>query len=141
MHQILRFVVAIAVVAVVSTSGVGMALADPINNPLAVHFALTCGGQEFTVVSANEPTATVHIVGETDTLVATEATLVTTFTDPQTGETVTDSLTAIFGAGNGEVEGLQGSLTTCTHTLIVEDPDVGPVTFELTGTFVMTPNN
>ena len=35
-------------------------------------------------------------------LVATEATLVTTFTDPQTGETVTDSLTAIFGAGNGD---------------------------------------
>ena len=141
MHQILRFVVAIAVVAVVSTSGVGMALADPINNPLAVHFALTCGGQEFTVVSANEATATVHIVGETDMLVATEATLVITFTDPQTGETVTDSLTAIFGAGNGEAEGLQGNLTTCTHTLIVEDSDVGPVTFELTATFLMTPNN
>ena len=141
MHQRLRLVVAIAVVAVMSTSGAGLALADPISNPLAVHFALTCGGQEFTVVSANEPTATVHIVGETYMLVATEATLTITFTDPQTGEIVTDSHTTIFGAGNGEAEGLQGSLTTCTHTLIVDDPVVGPVTFDLTATFLMTPNN
>lgn len=141
MLQRLRFVVAIAVVAVMSISGVGLALADPISNPLAVHFALTCGGQEFIVVSANEPTATIHIVGETSMLVVTEATLTTTFTDPQTGETVTDSLTVIFGAGHGEAEGLQGSLTTCTHTLVVEDPVVGPVTFDLTGTFLMTPNN
>lgn len=141
MYQILRFIVAIALVAVISAFGVGTTLADPLNDPLAVHFALTCGGQEFTVVSANEPTATVHIVGETDMLVATEATLVTTFTDPQTGATITDSHTTIFGAGNGEAEGLQGSLTTCTHTLIVEDPDVGPVTLALTATFIMTPHN
>lgn len=141
MSTLRKFVVAVMMVVALAIASIGPALADPINNPLAFHFTLTCGGQEFTVVSANEPTATVRIVGETNMLVATEATVVTTFTDPQTGETITDSHTTIFGAGNGEAEGLQGSLTTCTHTLIVEDPDVGPVTIVVIGTFMMTPNN
>lgn len=141
MSTLQKFVSAIVMVAVLAVANIGPALADPIKNPNAVHFALTCGGQEFTVVSANEPTATIHIVGETKVLVATEATLITTFTDPQTGETITDSFTQIFGAGHGQAQGLQENLITCTHTLVVEDPDVGPVTFDLIATFMKTPNN
>ncbi|MFN8456592.1 MAG: hypothetical protein U0401_18310 [Anaerolineae bacterium] len=141
MSTLQKFVFTIMMVAVLAMANIGLALADPINNPHAVHFVLTCDGQEFTVVSANEPTPTIHIVGETNTLIATEATLNTTFTDPQTGETITDSFTKVFGAGHGQAQGLQKRLITCTNTIIVDDPDVGPVTLELIATFMKTANN
>lgn len=141
MSTLRKFVFAIVMVAVLAVANIGPALADPIKNPIALHAVLTCDGQEFTVVSPNEPTASVHIVGETNMLVATEATIITTFTDPQTGETITNSFTVIYGAGHGQAQGLQGSLITCTRNLVVEDPDVGPVTIDVSVTFMKAPNN
>ena len=139
MQTLRRFVATMVVGALLAVSSVGAAFADPTHGRNTISFNLSCGGEQFTVVSANEPTASVQVVGSTSTLVATNAMLTTTYTDPQTGETVTETQSIVYGAGHGQAAGLAQRLTVCTNTIIVQDPNVGPITVTLIGTFIFTP--
>jgi hypothetical protein len=117
----------------------GAAFADPIGGQLAVPLTLTCGESVLTVVSPNEPAATLQVIGTTYVLVATEATRIITYVDPQTGLPVTETLHVVFGAGNEQATGLQPKLTTCTSNGTVQDPNLGDVTYTITVTLATTP--
>jgi hypothetical protein len=140
MHIWRKLAVAIIAGALLAGTGIGSALADPIRSPHAVNFTLTCDGTQLTVVSANEPTASIQVVGSTTTLVATDATLTTTYTDPQTGATVTEVQSVVYGAAHGNATGIEKRLVTCTNTITVQDPNVGLVTVALTGQFIFAPH-
>ena len=137
MHALWRLASAVALVLLLA-GGAGTALADPINSPKAVPFAITCGGERLSIISPNEPTSSLLVVGETTVGVATVATLTTTYTDPQSGATMTDVQTFVYGSGHGKAQGLQGTLTSCSETVVVEDPVVGPITVTLAGNFLLT---
>ena len=133
----------LALTAGVLTAGatVGPALADATGGRNAVHFTVSCGGEQFTVVSPSEPSAAVQIVGSTSILVGTDALLTTSYTDPQTGQSITTTQHVVYGAGHGNANGVQDRLLDCTNTIVVEDPDLGPITITLIAEFILAPPN
>jgi hypothetical protein len=100
---------------------------------------LACDGVNLTLVSANEPTPSLHVIGDTGVFVATSAHLELRFVDPATGQTVTEITDVVYAAGHGHALGVQDDLTTCTDTEIVDDPVVGPITATLVATLAARP--
>ena len=115
-----------------------MASADPVNSKNAQTITLDCGGEQVTVVTLfTNRAAVVNVVGTTGNMVLTQIAGTATFTDPETGEVVEAPID--FTIGQGKKTGLQDSLTTCTTTITFEDPEVGPVTLDVTFTGFFTP--
>jgi putative ribosome biogenesis GTPase RsgA len=119
---------------------VGIASADPIKSKNAQTFTLDCvGGQSVTVVFVLQNAAVVNnVVGTTETFVGTSFTGTATYTDPETGQLVTEDIS--FHPGSGQKAGLQDSLTTCDGSISFVDPDLGDVTVDLTITGFFTPH-
>ena len=135
MRRALLLAAAMAITALLT---VGIASADPINSKNAQTFTLDCGGQDVTVVFVLQNAAVVNnVVGTTENFVGTSFTGTVTYTDPATGQLVTEPI--FFHPGSGQKEGLQDSLTTCEGTFSFEDPDLGEVTVDLTITGFFTP--
>jgi hypothetical protein len=133
-----RMALILAVAMVMSTIGGGMAAADPINSKNAEVFTANCGGEQIRfVVNFNSASVTAHQVGSTRNFVATRFAGTATFTDPETGQLVSEPFDTPIG--KGKKKGLQGDLRTCTTTLRDVDPEVGPLTLELTITGFFTP--
>jgi hypothetical protein len=139
MKTLRKLAIAFVASALLAGAGISSAFADPIQGRNAISFNVTCGGEQFTVVSASEPAASIQVVGRTTTLVATDATLTTTYTNPQTGEPVTEIQSVVSGAGHGDATGVGRRLTTCTDTITVQDANVGLITTTLVGTFIFAP--
>jgi hypothetical protein len=118
---------------------VSPALADAAGGSNAVHFTLTCGGEQFIVVSPSEPAAAVQLVGSTSVLIGTDALLTTSYTDPQTGQLVTTTQHVVYGAGHGNANGVQDRILDCTNTTVVNDPEVRPITITLAARFILAP--
>lgn len=142
-HTPRRLLRGLAVVMIAGVQPIGLAtspaLADATGGHQAVHFALTCGGEHFTVVSPSEPSAAVQLADGTSVLIGTDALLITTYTDPQTGQVVSSTQHFVYGAGHGNAHGTQDRVATCTHTDVLDDPDVGPITVDLVGQFILAP--
>ena len=128
-----------AMVAITALLVVGTASADPINSKNAKTFTLEdCGGRDVTVVFVLQNAAVVNnVVGTTENFVGTAFTGTVTYTDPATGQSVTESI--FFHPGSGQKEGLQDSLTTCDGSFTFEHPDLGEVSVDLTVTGFFTP--
>jgi hypothetical protein len=140
-RHLARLAVATAAGVVLAGVGASPALADATDGRNAVHFNLTCGGEQFGVVSPSEPAAAVQLIGSTSILVGTDALLTTTYTDPQTGQPVATTQHVVYGAGHGDANGVQGRLLHCTNTIVVDDPDLGPITITLVAQFILAPPN
>jgi hypothetical protein len=132
-----RAVLLAATMAIVAVLAVGMASADPVNSKKAPIVTLTCGGEQVRVTFLLNPSAIFNVVDTTGSFVLTGGEGTATFTDPETGEVVEEPID--FTIGQGKKTGLQDSLTTCTTTITVEDPEVGPVTLDFTFTGFFTP--
>lgn len=128
-----------ALLALLLAAGTGEAMADPLNSPQAVPFEITCNGERLSVISPSEPSSALQVVGENTVGIATVITLTTTFIDPQSGEPVSDVQTVVYGPGHGGAQGLQGRLTPCEETVIIDDPSLGTVTVVFAGDFLLTP--
>ncbi len=127
-----------ATMAITAVLAVGVASADPVNSKNAQTITLDCGGEQVTVVTLfNNRAAVVNVVGTTGNMVLTQIAGTATFTDPETGEVVKEPI--LDRVGQGQKKGLQGSLTTCDTIITFEDPEVGTVTLNLTGTGFFTP--
>jgi hypothetical protein len=128
-----------AAMAITALLAVGIASADPINSKNAQTFTLDCaGGQSVTVVFVLQNAAVVtNVVGTTENFVGTSFTGTATYTDPETGQSVTEPI--LFHPGSGQKEGLQDSLTTCNGSFIFVHPDLGDVTVDLQITGFFTP--
>jgi hypothetical protein len=131
----------LAAAAALGSLGLGLtpASADPVRGHNAVPLTLTCNGVELMLVSANEPTPTIHVIGESTVLVATAAHLELSFVDPATGQTITEVTDVVYGSGHGAANDAQRNLTTCTSTQVIEDPAVGTITATLTATVAIRP--
>ena len=55
------------------------------------------------------------------------------------GQVVSDTQHFVYGAGHGNAHGTQNRVLTCTHTDVLDDPDVGPITVDLVGQFILAP--
>jgi hypothetical protein len=127
------------VMAIMALLTVGIASADPINSKNAQTFTLDCGGgQSATVVFVLQNAAVVNnVVGTTENFVGTSFTGTATYTDPETGQSVTEPI--FFHPGSGQKEGLQDSLTACDGSISFVEPDLGDVTVDLQITGFFTP--
>jgi hypothetical protein len=134
---------AIAVAAGLALAGAvaSPALADATGGSNTVHFNLTCRGEQFTVVSPSEPAAAVQLAGRTSILIGTDALLTTSYANPQTGQPVITTQHVVYGAGHGNANGVRDRILDCTNTIVVNDPDVGPVTITLAAQFILAPPN
>ncbi len=127
-----------ATMAIVAALAAGMASADPLNSKNVQFYELDCGGEEVTVATIfNNSSIVVHEVDTTGNFVAMRIEGTFTFTDPVTGEIVEEPFD--IPTGKGKKKGLGRSLTTCDTTLFFEDPEVGPVTVDLTLIGFFTP--
>ena len=132
-----RAVLLAATMAIVAVLAVGMASADPVNSKKAPIVTFDCGGEQVTVTFLLNPSVVFNVVDTTGSFVLTGGEGTATFTDPETGEVVREDFD--FRVGQGQKKGLQGSLTTCDTTITFEDPEVGPVTVDVTFTGFFTP--
>ena len=134
-----RAVLLAAAMAIMVVLAVVIASADQINSKHAQTFTLACsGGKTVTgVFVINNAGVVLNVEETTENFVGTEFTGTHTFTDPDTGEVVTEPID--FHQGSGQQEGLQGSLTTCEGTFSFEHPELGTVTDDLTITGFFTP--
>jgi hypothetical protein len=132
-----RAVLLAATMAIVAVLAVGMASADPVNSKKAPIVTFDCGGEQVTVTFLLNPSVVFNVVDTTGNFVLTGGEGTATFTDPETGEVVEAPID--FTIGQGKKTGLQDSLTTCTTTITFEDPEVGPVTVDVTFTGFFTP--
>jgi hypothetical protein len=133
-----RVALVIAMAAIITALGVGIGSADPINSKNVQRFQFDCGGEQITVVTIFQNSAAVaNIEGITGNFVATRLSGTFTYTDPQTGEEVTESFDSPIG--NGKKAGLQEDLISCTTPRIVEDPELGTLFVDLTLTGFLTP--
>lgn len=53
---------------------------------------------------------------------------------------MTDIQHLVFGAGHGNADGFQDRMVDCTNTIVISDPDVGPITLTLVGQFILAPS-
>jgi hypothetical protein len=133
-----RLALALAMAAIITVLGVGIGSADPINSKNVQRFHLDCDGEQITVVTIFQNDAVVaNIEGSTGNFVITRLSGTFTYTDPQTGEEVTESFD--LPIGNGSQAGLQEDLISCTTPRIVQDPELGTLTVDLTLTGFLTP--
>jgi hypothetical protein len=124
--------------AIITALGVGIGSADPVNSKNVQRFHLDCGGEQITVVTIYQNGAVVtNIEGSTGNFVITRLSGTFTYTDPQTGEEVTEPFVELIG--NGSKAGLQEDLISCTTPRIVEDPELGTLNVDLTLTGFLTP--
>ena len=109
------------------------ALADPVNGTHKAEFDVTCDGQTYQVVAGRGAAA--QVVDSEAVLIPAAFVQVSSWTDPLTGQTVTQ--TDAFSVGQGDRTGQEGDQITCTYTANFQDPDVGPVTVNglITGFF------
>jgi hypothetical protein len=130
----------VAIVGVVLLVGAAApAAADATGGRHAVTFNLSCGGVDVTVVTPSSAAATAQVIDGSGTLVATDITITLTFTDPRTGNQVTEVEYLTYGAGHGQAGGLQDRLVTCTQDFTINDPDVGPIAVMFEGSFYFAP--
>ena len=130
-----RMTMALLAALLLTMFGVGTASADPINSKNAEVFEIECDGETLTIVTTHGLPA--HVVGDTRNFIPVQFTFTGTFTDPETGEE--GMFTETFSIGKGKRTGQQDDLTTCMAALVVEDPDVGPVSVEITVLGFFTP--
>jgi hypothetical protein len=134
-----KFLVTVLVTSVLLLPASRTALADPVNGANSSTITFTCGDQQITFVTPSERSAVGQVIGTTSVGVVTEVRLVFSFSDPATGERVTESHTFILGAGHGSAKGLQDRLITCNRTGSFEDPERGTVNVSFTITQFLTP--
>jgi hypothetical protein len=133
-----RLALVLAMAAIITALGVGIGSADPVNSKNVQRFHLDCGGEQITVVTIYQNGAVVtNIEGSTGNFVITRLSGTFTYTDPQTGEEVTEPFVELIG--NGSKAGLQEDLISCTTPRIVEDPELGTLNVDLTLTGFLTP--
>jgi hypothetical protein len=133
-----RLALMLAMAAIITALGVGIGSADPVNSKNVQRFHLDCGGEQITVVTIFQNKALVaNIEGGTGNFVITRLSGTFTYTDPQTGEEVTESFDEPIS--NGPQLGLQEDLISCTTPRIAEDPELGTLTVDLTLTGFLTP--
>jgi hypothetical protein len=133
-----RLALVLAMAAIITALGVGIGSADPVNSKSVQRFHLDCGGEQITVVTIYQNGAVVtNIEGSTGNFVITRLSGTFTYTDPQTGEEVTEPFVELIG--NGSKAGLQEDLISCTTPRIVEDPELGTLNVDLTLTGFLTP--
>jgi hypothetical protein len=133
-----RAVLLAATMAIVAVLAVGVASADPQNSKNAQIVTIDCGGEQVTIATVFQSRAVVlNVVDTTGNFVLTRIEGTETYTDPETGEVVEEEF--VDRIGKGKKKGLGRSLTTCDTTLFFEDPEVGPVTVDLTLIGFFTP--
>ncbi len=130
MRLVRQLLLGTIVMAIVLTGTSGVVLADPVNGTHKEVFPVTCGDQTYVVVAGRGAAA--QVVDSQAVLIPAEFVQVSSWVDPQSGQTVTQ--TDAFSVGNGKRMGQQGSQISCTYKAIFQDPDVGPVT--VNGTIV-----
>src|SRR5215211_1828563 len=113
MRRALLLAAAMAITALLT---VGIAYAVPIKSKNAQTFTLDCGGHPpvtgvFVIFNA---AVVINVEETTENFVGTAFTGTVTYTDPDTGEPVTEDIS--FHPGSGQKEGLKDSLTTCDGT-------------------------
>ena len=127
-----------AAMAITVLLAVGIASADPVNSKNALFLTFDCGGEEVQAVSIfNNSAIVANVVDDTSNFVGTRFEGTLTFTDPGSGQTVVVPIDEPIG--QGQRTGQAGTLTSCTTTFTFEDPEVGPVTVDLTVTGFFTP--
>ncbi|HEY7036640.1 MAG TPA: hypothetical protein VH482_35260 [Thermomicrobiales bacterium] len=97
--------------------------ADPVASPHKAVFPVSCAGQTYEVVAGVGAAA--QILDGTAVLVPASFIQVSTWTDPATGQVVTQ--TDIFSVGQGHRTGQQDRLLACTYDASFDDPAVGTV--------------
>jgi len=123
--QRVRFGVLSVLIAIVCTAAISRpVLADPVNGTHKEVFSVTCAGQSYHVVAGRGAPA--QVLDSQAVLIPAAFVQVSSWVDPQTGQTVTQSDT--FSIGNGNRTGQQGDQISCSYTAVFQDPDVGPVT-------------
>jgi hypothetical protein len=133
-----RLALMLAMAAIITALGVGIGSADPVNSKNVQRFHLDCGGEQITVVTIFQNKALVaNIEGGTGNFVIKRLSGTFTYTDPQTGEEVTESFDEPIS--NGPQVGLQEDLISCTTPRIAEDPELGTLFVDLTLTGFLTP--
>jgi hypothetical protein len=132
-----RIALVLAMAAIFTALGVGIGSADPINSKNVSTEQWNCGGEQITIVTIFQNNAVVaNIQGSTGNFVITRLSGTFTYTDPQTGE-VTQPFD--LPIGNGSKAGVQEDLISCTTPHIVQDPELGTLTVDLTLTGFLTP--
>ena len=125
--------------ALLTTAALGQVTADPSpENPQPLARTIVCeNGQTYdiVVVAAGAPG---HIVGATGVVILTSVAWVETFTDPLTGEVVTEP-SGPFPVGQGKRTGQQADLVTCTYQFTYEDAVRGTVQRTVTVEAFITP--
>jgi hypothetical protein len=111
------------------------AAADPVASPHKEVFPVTCAGQTYLVVAGRGAAA--QVLDGTAVLVPAAFVQVSTWTDPATGQVVTQ--TDAFSIGNGNRTGQQDRLVECTYDASFPDPEVGTVTVLGTVTGFLAP--
>ena len=137
LHRTLMVCVLAATMAIVAVLAAGMASADPVNSKKVRIATFDCGVEQVTVTFLLNPSAIFSVVDTTGNFVLTRVEGTETYTDPETEEVV--EFEFVDPIGQGQREGLQGSLTTCDTTLYFDDPEVGEVRVDLTLTGLFTP--
>jgi hypothetical protein len=122
--------------ALVATVGLGTVAADPVNSRNALLLEITCAEETFQIVTTSGNPG--HIIGSTGNIMPVEFTFTNTYTDPETGELVTEEGT--FPIGRGNKHGLQDDLVSCTtEAFTFEDPELGEVTTVISVVAFLTP--
>jgi hypothetical protein len=129
-----RALLLLATTVITALLAVGIASADPVNNPNAEIITITCDGQPYEVLIATGLPA--YIVGSTGNIIPAEVTF--TQIDPESGEELFSETVPI---GQGDRVGLQDDLITCTTPRLTEvDPETGEeITFVLSVEAFLTP--
>jgi hypothetical protein len=130
MQSVRKLLLGTVLIAVVLAGTSNAALADPVSGTHKEVLTVTCSGQTFEVVAGRGAAA--QVVESHEVLIPAEFVEVSSWVDPQTGQTVTQ--TDAFSVGKGERMGRQADQISCTYKAIFEDPDVGSVT--VNGTIV-----
>jgi hypothetical protein len=128
----------------VGVAGVALALvllgwapagADPVASPHKAVFPVACAGQTYEVVGGRGAAA--QVLDGTAVLIPASFVQVSSWTDPTTGQVVTQ--TDVFSVGTGNRTGQQGDRVTCTYDASFPDPAVGTVTVLGTVTGFLAP--
>ena len=130
-----RALLLLATTVITALLAVGIASADPVNNPNAEIITITCdNGQSYEVLIATGLPA--YIVDSTGNIIPAE--VIFTQIDPETGEELFSDTVPI---GQGDRVGLQDDLITCTTPRFTEvDPETGEeITFVLSVEAFLTP--
>jgi hypothetical protein len=133
-----RALLLLATTVITALLAVGIASADPVNSEKVLISTFDCGGEPVTVTFLLNPSSVFNVVDTTGNFVLTRVEGTETITDPETG-VVLDEFEYEFPIGQGQREGLQGSLTTCDTTITIMDPEVGRITGDFTFTGFFTP--